>query len=53
MDTSILKMLDRASEKYAGKVVYRDGEENITFGELKKRAQAVGSWISLDRKSVV
>ena len=46
MDTSILKMLDRASEKYAGKVVYRDGEENITFGELKKRAQAVGSWIA-------
>ena len=46
MDTSILKMLDRASEKYAGKVVYRDGEENITFGELKKQAQAVGSWIA-------
>lgn len=46
MDTSILKMLDRASEKYTGKVVYRDGEENITFGELKKRAQAVGSWIA-------
>lgn len=46
MDTSILKMLDRASEKYTGKVVYRDGEENITFGELKKQAQAVGSWIA-------
>ena len=46
MDTSILKMLDRAGEKYAGKVVYRDGEENITFGELKKQAQAVGSWIA-------
>ena len=30
MDTSILKMLDRASEKYAGKVVYRDGEEELT-----------------------
>ena len=46
MDTSILKMLDRASEKYTGKVVYRDGEENIIFGELKKQAQAVGSWIA-------
>ena len=46
MDTSILKMLDRASEKYTGKVVYRDGEENITFGALKKQAQAVGSWIA-------
>ena len=46
MDTSIFKMLDRASEKYTGKVVYRDGEENITFGELKKQAQAVGSWIA-------
>ena len=46
MDTSILKMLDRASEKYAGKVVYCDGEENITFDELKKQAQAVGSWIA-------
>ena len=28
MDTSILKILDRASEKYTDKVVYRDGEEN-------------------------
>ena len=46
MDTSILKMLDMTSEKYTGKVVYRDGEENITFGELKKQAQAIGSWIA-------
>ena len=46
MDTSILMMLERASKNYSDKVVYRNGDESITFGELQKSTQAVGSWIA-------
>ena len=46
MDTSILMMLERASKNYSDKVVYRNGGESITFGELQKRTKAVGSWIA-------
>ncbi|MDY2959392.1 MAG: AMP-binding protein [Hornefia sp.] len=46
MDTSVLMMLDRASKNHFDKVAYRNGEESLTFGELRKLTKAVGSWIA-------
>lgn len=46
MDTSILMMLDRASDKYFDKTVYRDSEDKLTFGQLDHLTKAVGTWLA-------
>ena len=46
MITNVLDYLENAAEKYTEKIAYSDEIEALSFGETKKRAKAIGSYIS-------
>lgn len=44
MQNSVLNYLGESAKKYADKVVYSSENEQVTFGELKKLTDRIGSY---------
>lgn len=46
METSILNRLNQTSERYAGKVMFKDEHSQITFSEFNALTKAVGTFLA-------
>ena len=45
MVKNVLDYLEKSAEKYPDKIAYSDKDNNITYAELQKKAQAVGTFL--------
>lgn len=46
MNRNVLEYLEASAEAYPGKTAFTDGTSEVTFEELKRRAQAIGSGLA-------
>ena len=46
MITNVLDYLDESSRKYPDKVGYADPDKELTFGELKKQVNSIGTYLA-------